>query len=306
VQVPYCRNSLNWKSGRSQFAYYIRSFAKQDKSILKDLASGTFFDTMASAAAENDSVASDVLLDLGAFSSTISKRCGRLRVLDNGKEMLCAASSSASAIRGILAVAAADKSAWQALLWSLDAWLTSAAQKLTSDKSTAEDAVRIVQLTAACRETLRLKDMLDKAGTAAEGSSKTATVAADLALTVVSVCHDAKLAASAVAALPLLEPSAECLRRLCSPRQLAHLIQLMKPSDACHFNSVLSSLLAMGTMHEGLLLQLLAQGGASKACLGYVSVVLDKWADEVQEGLQVTEPKVPMFQLRAWCVCLSL
>lgn len=282
---------LDWDL-RPHFAYYLRSFAKQELQagtniILKDLASGAFFDNMAASAAEGSSVASDVLLDLAACSSRVAKRAAQCCVLDHTQEMLVVASSSITAIKGILAVAAADKGAWQAVLFSLDGWLTASSTALKADKNTAEDAVRVVQLTAACMETLQVKSMQQQAGTAADGMPAAATAAGDLAVNIIGVCSDPKVVASAVAALPLMEPSEACFRRLCAPKLLASAIQSMRPSDASDVNTVLGSVLRMSTMEDGLVLQLLIQGEVSKACVGFISAVLDQWDSEVQEGVQV-------------------
>ena len=197
------------------------------------------------------------------------------------------ASSALTAIKGILAIAAVDKSAWQAVLWSLNGWLTSSSTSLRSDKGTAVDAVRVVQLTAACMEALQHKPMQQQAGTAADGIDDVAATAADLAVSIVAVSSDPRVKSSAVAALPILEPSAACFRRLCAPKLLAPAIESMRPSDAADINSIFGSVLRMGSMHEGLVLQLLIQGDTSRACLRVISAILDQWDGEVQEGLQV-------------------
>lgn len=281
---------LDWHAvpSRSQFAYYLRSFAKQDRSILKELASGAFIDGMAAAAAEGQDVATDVLLDLSQLSSRVASRAARCCVLESTPEMLCVASSSTTAIKGILAVTAADKSAWQALLWSLDGWLSTSASALKSDSSTAEDAVRTVQLTAACMEALQHKSKHHQAGKAADGMLNAAAAAADLAVNIVNVSKDPKVVASALAALSNTQPTEACLKRLCSSPILAPAIQRMRPgSDACDANTVLNSTLKMGAMHDSQVLQFLIQGDVLKACMGFVSAILDQWANDVQDGLQV-------------------
>lgn len=277
---------LDWES-KPQFAYYLRSFAKQDRTILKDLASGSFCDDMAAAAAEGHSVASDVLLDLAACSPRVSKRAAQCCVLEHTQEMLCVASSAITAIKGILAIAASDKSAWQALLWSLNGWLTTSSRSLKSDKGTAVDAVRIVQLTAACMAELRLKAMQEQAGKAADEMDAAVAAAADLAVSIVGLSNEPKVTSSAVAALAILEPSEACFRRLCAPKLLASAIQCMRSNDAADINSMLGSLMRTGNMHDGLVLQLLIQGDVSRACVETISMILDQWDGEVQEGLQV-------------------
>lgn len=283
---------LDWEAtpSQSQFAYYLRSFAKQDRVILKDLASGAFLDNMAAAAAEgHDSVAVDVMLDLAASNSRVAKRAAQCCVLEQTQELLFAASSPTSAIQGILAISFTDKHSWQELLQSLHGWLIAAHSSLRADYTTVEDALRTVQLTVSCIEALQRTGMKQKAGNAAEEMPAAKTAAADLAVGVVASCKDAKVVASAVNALPLLEPSESCLKQLCTPRILAQAIQNLRPNDACDANTIFSSTLCMGAMHDGLVFELLIQGDICKASLQYVSAVLDHWDKHTQERSQACD-----------------
>ena len=279
VQMPVCLKWIDWETAPT-FAYAVRSFALQDKAILKDLLTDPFLPALCAAASSGSAVAADVLLDLAVAHSRVARRAAEAGVLTATPALLAAASGAAGgrAAAAVVAIAHGATAGKRTVVASVRGWATDAAAEIAARApDAASRGAAMAALLAA------LADSSDSIRRAVAGSP----AAAALAVAAATAAEPAEpaAAAAAVAALPRVGGTAADVARLCERGRFAALIRGMRASEAVAMRAALEAAGAIAAMPLPAPLAaappavpLLLRGGMQPAAVHAAATVLTAWA----------------------------
>jgi hypothetical protein len=285
LQVPKCLAWIDWQAPAT-YGYPLRSFALQDKAILKDVLSTPFLTGCMEAAAAGSSAATDVLLDLAAAHSRVARRLAESNALEHVPTFLAAASSSSRAAAGIVALAHGATPAKRYVVGAIPGWAATSASALTADPASQAPAAAAMAITLAA-----LADSSDSIRRAVNDAPGCAKLAAAVAT---AAAVDAADAAAAAAALPRLCPTTEILRSFCVRGHggLAAALGKQVPNRPAPLRTMLEAIEALAGLPclepgSPTPADIILGGGVQPACADVARRILASWRDADERAAQL-------------------